>query len=76
MVSRITAFIIQAQGENIICDAWFYIKKGQWVGTIELYEGGKFHSSLLESDACYGSKEEAIASMQAQVQQIRETQIL
>lgn len=76
MVSRITALIIKTQGENIVCDAWFYIGKGKWVGTIELYNGGEFHSSLLESEACYGSAEEAIASMQAQVQQIRETQIL
>jgi len=70
-MTRITALEIQTNGEDIKCTASEKTTNGKHVGWIELYRNGELHKPLINTEAVYDSKKDAIRAMKEVVREVR-----
>jgi hypothetical protein len=69
---RITALIIQKEGDAITCEADGPDEEGRYIGYVVWWKNGRRHiSPLIDAGVKQDSKEEAIASMWKIVDEIR-----
>ena len=76
-MSRLTALIIQTNGNNIKCDAAGPSpENGKYSGWINLWKRGAFHQPLLNSEPVYESEEKAIEAMKEVVKAVRAADVM
>ncbi|MFA6594523.1 MAG: hypothetical protein WCT16_04705 [Candidatus Buchananbacteria bacterium] len=76
----IDALVIQTRGDDIKCTFGGPSKdpktKGKFVAWIELYNGGEYHRSILNTDACFDSGREAKAWAEKFVEAVRKMNLM
>jgi hypothetical protein len=76
-VTKLTAILIQIHGKDIKCEAVGPTRKGRkFMGLVNLYMNGEFHSTLLSSQAIYETPGLAVSEMQRVVDNVRAMDLL
>jgi hypothetical protein len=76
-ISRWTALVIQAVGNDIRCEVYGQPgKDGKWVGAVNQYHDDHLHTTLLTSEPVHDSAEQAVVEMEEIVADIKAREIL
>lgn len=69
--------MIQGQDkENIVCDCGGPSKdNGKYTGWIQLHKNGIYHADLLNTNAIYETREDAVTAMQSIVDEVRSMEL-
>jgi len=70
----ITAMKIQHNGDDVKCAA-YGTKDGKYAGMVELWHGEDMHEVMLSTEPVFGSRKEAVDSMEDIVKQVRELEL-
>ena len=72
-----TVLLIKNEENDIRCESYGRSKKNdKWVGAINLYHDGFFHTTLISSDSVFKTENGAVAYMQEIVKQVRALDLL
>ena len=76
MISRYTAMVIQNPKNDICCRALGEDKEsGKWVGTIDQFKEGHFHTTLVSSNPIFESAKLAVLEMERIVKKIKDLKL-
>jgi hypothetical protein len=70
-MTRLTALIIQTNGDDIRCESAKDADSKQFIGVVNLYKSGSFHYTLLSSRDTFETPDAAVKAIKKVVEDIR-----